>query len=203
MFSGIVEACVEIVSFRKKKKSAVLSLKLEKGISTLGLGDSLAVNGCCLTVSEKSRDHLSFDVMVETLNATSLGGYREGDVVNVERALKVGDQIGGHFVTGHIDTTARLLEICEGEEYTHFTFETENKFLDAMILRGSVAIDGVSLTISDLQHRNGRFTVCIIPHTRKTTLFGFYQEGCLVNLETDMFGKYIQSYLARVHDGAS
>lgn len=163
----------------------------------LTLGESIAVNGTCLTIKEISGKVASFDVSSETLKKTTLGKLRYGENVNIERALRVGDRLGGHFVTGHVDGIGTIKGKKQSTDQCTMSFSVEKIFTDMMIEKGSIAIDGISLTIVDLA--DGAFSVALIPYTLASTTLGFKKVGDPVNIEIDMMGKWIKRLLANIH----
>ena len=156
----------------------------------LEIGESVAVNGTCLTVTECERDTFSFQVGPETLIKTNLGLLELGDGVNLERALRIGDSLGGHFVTGHIDCTGTILEKTPQGEWLIVWFSNPPEFAELMVEKGSIAVDGISLTLVDVQPT--RFSVMLIPHTRDNTTLGRKGPGSTVNLEFDLLAKHVQ-----------
>jgi riboflavin synthase len=189
MFTGLVETTGEICDWRPQKSGGRLVLKSQKNLGRVRLGESLAVNGCCLTVVKNSTHGLEFDVSDETMSKTALGDYGLGDTVNLERALSLGDRLGGHLMQGHVDTTGRLVAVKKQKGSVQFTFSYPKKFYSLVIEKGSIAVDGISLTACDLT-RN-QFSVYIIPHTLKLTHLNFLKPGDAVNIEFDMVGKYV------------
>ena len=187
MFTGIVEELGIVRSIRKQASYVRLEIDVEKIASDVRIGESISVNGVCLTVVEFSKKSLSFDVMQETLNVSTFKYFKTGQKVNCERALKVGDRLGWHFVSGHIDCvgTIRSKKISKGNLELSVGFPS--KFIKFANLKGSIAIDGVSLTISNVS--NGSLKVCLIPHTADNTTLGFSSSGTYVNLEFDMLAK--------------
>lgn len=196
MFTGIVEEIGKIESVLKKTDGMVLSLKAPVLFPQLDFGDSLAVNGACLTVTRKATPvSLFFDVSTETLSRTQLGDLHTEDPVNLEPALTLSKPLGGHLVSGHIDGPAILSEITPVGEMVEMTFEVSLSLVELMIEKGSVALDGISLTIASLGKTF--FTVAVIPHTLKHTTLGLKKVGDKLNLETDMIGKYVKRFLSK------
>ncbi|MBI2339415.1 MAG: riboflavin synthase [Deltaproteobacteria bacterium] len=194
MFTGIVQGTGKVVSFHGGKKGGKLTITggiLPHGLRT---GESVAVDGCCLTVVGHRRKSLVFDVSDETVRKTKIRSYRHGTVVNLERALKSSDRLGGHFVLGHVDGVGRVERIKKNPGSLAVTISHPKKLAPFLIEKGSVAVDGISLTATrlaaSLAGRN-RFRVTIIPHTKKVTNMGCLKRGDLVNLEMDMLGKYV------------
>jgi len=194
MFTGIIEETGK-VSFLKSNKLAVeVSSNF---IKDLKIGSSVSVNGACLTVI--NLDPLTFDISFETLKKTNLGNLRKGDVVNLEKALKVGERLDGHFVLGHVDTTVRVKGIKRDGYFYKFIFEIPKGFEKYIVYKGSVAIDGISLTVARLE--KAFFEVAVIPHTYENTNLKFKRIGDICNLETDIFGKYVIRYLENLKSG--
>lgn len=162
--------------------------------ATAQLGDSVAVNGCCLTVVEHTAEQLAFDAGPETLARTNLGALQAGDRVNVERSLKLGDSLGGHLVTGHVDGPGTLASRCDEGEWSTLVFQVAPPLARQMASKGSVAVDGVSLTLVDVDDTS--FSVALIPHTLAVTTLGQLAVGDRVNIETDLLAKYVERQLA-------
>ncbi len=160
----------------------------------LALGESVAVNGCCLTVTAHDAETCRFEAGPETLRRTNLGDLRNGDRVNLERSLRVGDRLGGHIVQGHIDGVGRIERILSDGAWVMIWFACPPELSAQMVSKGSVAVDGVSLTLVDVE--DGRFSVALIPHTLAHTTLGFKRPGDPVNLETDLLAKYVQKCLS-------
>ena len=190
MFSGIVEARGTIAEIRSEPPGAWLIVREPKIASETAVADSISVNGCCLTVVDVTDDTMAFQAGPETLARTNLGDLVTGSPVNLERALKVGDRLGGHFVSGHIDGVGALVEREDHGEWSTFWFEITPEIAMQMASKGSIAVDGVSLTIVESQPR--RFSVALIPYTLEVTTLGPLQPGGKVNLETDILAKYVQ-----------
>ena len=198
MFTGIIENLAVIKKLSLKAGGAELLLDISNFYSDIKLGESIAINGVCLTVKDVKGQIVSFDVSGETLKKSTLGKLRNAENVNIERALRVGDRLGGHFVTGHVDGIGTIKEKKQTADQCTMSFSVENKFTDMMIEKGSVAIDGISLTIVDIA--NGVFTVALIPFTLASTTLGFKKVGDQVNIEIDMMGKWIKKLLANAQE---
>jgi len=187
MFTGIIEELGELKRVSKRGKVTLLEIGAKKILSDVNIGDSVSLNGACLTVISKDGETLGFEVMPETLKVTNLGILRIKDKINLERALKIGDRLSGHFVTGHIDT----MGIIRGKTYVNgnlcFEIAIPDKFMNYVLPRGSIAIDGISLTIID--KKPTVFYVYIIPHTLKNTTLGFKGPSDKVNIEFDILLK--------------
>ncbi|MFN3533451.1 MAG: riboflavin synthase [Candidatus Brocadia sp.] len=193
MFTGIIEHLASVKNLSLKAGGGELFLDFSDLYDDLTLGESIAINGVCLTVKEISGKIVSFDVSSETLKKTTLGKLRFAENVNIERALRVGDRIGGHFVTGHVDGIGTIKGKMESAGQCIMSFSVEKRFTNMMIEKGSVAIDGISLTVIDLV--DGAFSVALIPYTLASTTLGFKKAGDSVNIEIDMMGKWIKKLL--------
>ena len=195
MFTGIVEYLATVKKFSRKAGGAELFLDFSDFYNDIKLGESIAINGVCLTVKEAKGTVAGFDVSSETLTKTTLGKLRNAEKVNIEMALRVGDRLGGHFVTGHVDGIGTIKEKKQSADQCIMSFSVENKFADMMIEKGSVAIDGISLTIVDLA--GGAFSVALIPYTLTSTTLGHKKIGDQVNIEIDMLGKWVKKILKK------
>ncbi len=193
MFTGLVEAVGSVRSLEKRDDAARLTLETTLA-PELALGESLAVNGCCLTVTSTDGNSASFDLLVETLNRTNLGTLSSGSRVNLERALRADGRFGGHFVQGHIDTTAEVLSAEKKGSDLNLVIAIPEGGARYLIGKGSIAVNGVSLTVASLDE--DRFGLWIIPHTLQETNLGDLRPGSLVNLEYDMLAKYAERQLA-------
>lgn len=190
MFSGIIKGLGEIKGVENFRKGLRIHVDI-KGLIDVDIGDSVAINGVCLTVVRKNKV-VSFELMPETLKRTNLGLLKIGDKVNVEGSLKVCDRIGGHFVTGHIDAIGKIVKI-EGKDFKKLWISAKRDIINMLIPKGSVALDGVSMTIVDI--KKDKFSVCCIPHTLKLTTLGLKDVGDLVNIEIDMIGKWVKKII--------
>lgn len=193
MFTGIIEELGTLERVEQGPVSAHLTIKAAKILSDVQLGDSIAVNGVCLTVTGFGGTRFTADVMGETLAKTNLGALRPGDRVNLERAMKLGDRLGGHMVSGHIDGVGVIAGKTPHGIAEVLTIEAPDVVMRYVIRKGSVAVDGISLTVVDCTDRS--FRVSIIPHTAKVTTLGFKQQGDSVNLEADMLARYVEKML--------
>ena len=187
MFTGLIESLGTVRSLEKRGDAARVALETPLAID-LSVGESLAVNGCCLTVTTKDSASASFDLLGETLARTNLGHLAAGSRVNLERALRADGRFGGHFVQGHIDTTAKVISVEKKNEDLLLLIELPPAGAPYFIEKGSIAVNGVSLTVSSLT--NDHFGLWIIPHTLQETNLGDLKNGDLVNLEYDMLAKY-------------
>ena len=199
MFTGIIEETGTVESIHPGDKSIRLTLKLRKTGGGLKVGDSLAVNGCCLTVAEltaKGRAKTAqFDLLNETWNLTNLQHCRAGSLVNLERSLEAGGRLGGHFVTGHIDGVGKIITWEKTGDDHQLQIAAPEDVMRYMIHKGSIAVDGISLTVAAVE--KGSFTIWIIPHTFESTALSERAVGDAVNLEADMLGKYVERFAAR------
>jgi riboflavin synthase len=193
MFTGIIEEIGTIRRIQRGNQSAVLEVAAEKVLTDVKLGDSIAVNGVCLTVTEFSSRHFAVDVMPETLNKTSLASLSAGSPVNLERAMAAGGRFGGHFVSGHVDGTGVIARKQSYGNAVLYEVQAEEKLLRYIIPKGSIAIDGISLTVVETMDTG--FTVSLIPHTLAETVLQYKDKGDVVNLECDMIGKYIERFI--------
>ena len=193
MFTGIIEEVGKITAVVKGPRSSQLWVQGEVISDDLKLGDSVAVNGVCLTVSQLSGNKWRADVMSETLNRSNLGDLKTGSAVNLERAMPVNGRFGGHLVAGHIDGTGHIVQITKDDNAIIFEIGASPIILRYIIEKGSIAIDGISLTV--IRVTNNSFFVSIIPHTVKLTILDTRKPGDSVNLENDLVGKYIEKLL--------
>lgn len=191
MFTGIVETLQPVTRVDRGPNCCELTVASTFG-SAIRVGESVAVNGVCLTVVEIG-DSLRFQVGFETLACTNLGQLRVGDPVNLERSLKFGDRLGGHLLTGHVDAVGRIAERVNQGEFELVWFVCPPELTRQMVPKGSIAIDGISLTLVDVSA--DRFSVMLIPHTLQMTTLGFKRASDAVNLETDLLAKYVQKQL--------
>ena len=189
MFSGIIEK-LGIVKNIDTGEAPKLAIAARGWLDDISIGDSIAVNGVCLTVTELSSDEFSADVMPETLRKTDLGELNTGDTVNLEKALRVGDRLGGHFVSGHVDRPGTIKSEAEEKNAVILSLRTSPDIMEFIAPKGSVAIDGISLTVVDV-FKDG-FSVSLIPHTMSVTTLGRKKPGSTVNIEVDMLARYIR-----------
>ena len=193
MFTGIIEGLGNVKRLTAKGADAVIEIEAAIDLKDLAIGDSIAVNGACLTVIAKKEKIFSADVSAETIAKTTLGRLHAGDKINLEKSIRVGGFIGGHFVLGHVDATGRILSKTQKSGSVILAVEVNDQLSRQIVEKGSVAIDGISLTINKLE--KGRFYVNIIPHTAANTTLLTKKEGELVNIETDVLGKYVEKLL--------
>ena len=193
MFSGIVEEMGAVKSVDKGLAGARMSILASTVLHDLKIGESVSVSGACLTIAGLEDQDFSIDISSETLNRTTLGSVTTGTPVNLERAIRFNDRLGGHLVTGHVDGIGLLRGREQDGNAMHLTIEAPDDILRYCIQKGSITVDGISLTINEVSERS--FTVAIIPHTAKVTTIGLKQVGDSVNLETDLIGKYVERLL--------
>lgn len=193
MFTGIIEEIGIIKNIKKGVNSATLDISAKKVTEDLALGDSVAVNGVCLTVTGFSSSGFSADVMHETLDRSSLSALKSGSRVNLERAMAANGRFGGHIVSGHVNGIGTIVKTLRDDIAVRYTFKTTKDVMRYIIEKGSVAIDGISLTVTD--ESEDRFSVSIIPHTLGETILSEKHVGDIVNIETDIIGKYVEKLL--------
>ena len=195
MFTGLIVGMGDITSVQKRSGGAVLSLGSDMVSDDAEIGDSIAINGVCLTVVKKNMNELSFDLSGETLRSTNLGDLKKGTRVNLEPSLSADSKIGGHFVTGHVDAVGRIRRKAQSGDMLTFGIEGPPAVIGLLVEKGSVAVDGISLTVVDIL--KDAFTLVIIPHTAKLTTLGFKVPGDTVNIEADILGKYVARFLQK------
>lgn len=193
MFTGIVEELGTIRAVRRGAASAVLSIGASEVLSDLKIGDSVAVNGVCLTVTSLDDGGFTADVMHETLGRSSLGALAPGGHVNLERAMPANGRFGGHIVSGHIDGTGKVASVRPDDNALWYTISAAPELLRYIVEKGSITIDGISLTVAAVDEVS--FSVSLIPHTAAVTTLGKKRAGDTVNLETDIIGKYVEKLL--------
>ena len=193
MFTGLVEHCGTVAKIVPDPPGVRLRIDAGPVAEGVAIGDSIAINGCCLTVVAIDGERLDFEAGEETLSRTNLGRRVAGDRVNLERALKAGDRLGGHYVTGHIDAGGALVDRRDDPPWAHLRFSIPERYARHVAGKGSIAIDGVSLTV--VEAGEDWFTVALIPHTLAETTLGDLSVGDPVNLETDVLAKYVERML--------
>lgn len=193
MFTGIIEEIGNILALKKGTDSCQLTIQAAKILSDVSLGDSIAVNGVCLTVTSYNKTSFTADVMHETLNRSSLAAIQPGDWVNLERAMASDGRFGGHIVSGHIDGTGQITSIRQDGIAHWYTIKASPAILRYIIEKGSIAIDGISLTVAKISSED--FSVSVIPHTAQETILSRKKVGSLVNIENDCIGKYVEKLL--------
>jgi riboflavin synthase len=194
MFTGLIEEVGTVTSTRERERSKQLQIVAPRIAKKIRSGESVAVNGCCLTLSAHRGDQLTFDLLDETLDRTNLKMLRRGSGVNLERALRADDRFGGHFVQGHVDCTSRVISFEQrGGDY-RLAVELPAEFARYVACKGSIAIDGISLTIAEVSPQS--FAVWIIPHTKRHSNLSRAEAGILVNLEFDILAKYVERIIS-------
>ena len=196
MFTGIVECMAEVVAIEPRAAGARLVVMANGIAREARLGDSIAVNGVCLTLADRSDGRIAFDAVRETLERSALGSLRPGARVNLERALRADGRLDGHIVQGHVDETGVVRELRRESSDTRLYVSASRSFTEWLVEKGSVAVDGVALTVVGLS--DAGFDVALIPYTLEVTTLGRLAPGAVVNLEADVLGKYVRRYLARV-----
>ena len=194
MYTGIIEDRGAVGSVKRIDKGAILTIRTRLPLGRIKLGDSIAVSGVCLTVTAKGRGTIAMDVSAETLRRSALGRLKPGDAVNLERCLTLGKPLGGHLVAGHVDGVGRIVSIRPEGDSRLYTFAVSREDARYLVEKGSVTVDGVSLTVFGIKGRN--FTCALIPHTLKMTTLGLKGPGAAVNIECDMLGKYVEKFIA-------
>ena len=191
MFTGIVQSIGQVRSITRSNGDVALLIGApELGLSSVAVGDSISVNGCCLTVTRLNADAFAADASVETLAVTTLGEWREGHRVNLEKALTAGQALGGHYVTGHVDGVAQVVDMISDARSVRMQFEVPVALAKYVARKGSVCVDGVSLTVNAVD--GPRFGVNLIPHTLEATTLGDCRPGVRVNLEVDIIARYLE-----------
>ncbi len=196
MFTGLIEAICTVKSVHPNAGGLTLAIDLDKLATNCKIGDSIAINGVCLTIAELAGNLTTFDLSTETLTKSTMGGLLPSSPVNVERAMKATDRFGGHFVLGHIDGTATIKAVKRQGQFADIELAAEPELLSQMIVKGSVAVDGISLTIASINERS--FSVAIIPETLKKTTLGTAKVGDAVNIEIDIIIKTIKKQLEKI-----
>jgi riboflavin synthase len=199
MFTGLVEFVGTLRKLTRKGAAGVLDIDLGPLAAEVSLGESVSVNGCCLTVCAKQPPQVSFDLSPETLSRTTLASLKPSSLVNIERAMPASGRFGGHIVQGHVDGTGRVERIEKQADFAVITFSAPSAILDEMVVKGSVAVDGISLTIASAD--SGSFKVAVIPVTIAGTNMRKASIGDQVNIETDIIGKIVKKQVARMVEG--
>ena len=194
MFTGLIEEMGKILTVAKSAQGAKITIAAKKVLEDVLLGDSICTNGICLTVTSFDKDRFSVDVMAETMRRSNFQHIAPGDAVNLERALRVGDRLGGHMVSGHIDGVGVIKSYEKEDNAIWITIEAREDLLKYIIMKGSITIDGVSLTVAYVDQE--KFKVSVIPHTKDMTTLLLKGTGSEVNLECDMVGKYIEKFMS-------
>lgn len=195
MFTGLIEELGEVGNLIGAGYSYRLTIAAKKILENVGIGDSIAVNGACLTVVEKQDKGFTVDVMPETARRTTIGRLHMGERVNLERTLRFGERLEGHLLSGHIEGVGRILHRQEDGNALLFKIACDKTITRYIVKKGSVAVDGISLTVADVDENS--FQVGVIPHTAAVTTLGFKRVGDRVNIETDLIGKYIEKFVGK------
>ena len=195
MFTGIIEDKGKVSRIEHRGKEKRLILELPPHLTELQLGDSININGVCLTVFQKNEQGIELDLSLETLQRTALGELKEGDHVNLERALRLTDRLGGHIVTGHVDGIGEIIEKREERDFLQLGIRIPESVSRYVVQKGSIAIDGISLTVNEYQE--GEIRMTLIPYTIEKTTLKQKRVGDRVNLEADILGKYVEKFLDR------
>jgi riboflavin synthase len=195
MFTGIIEEIGSITAVKSSKDAIVFTIGVKKITDDISLGDSIAVNGVCLTVTDFNQTSFSVDVMPETVKSTSLNQLKQGSRVNLERAMPANGRFGGHIVSGHVDGIARIIRKQRVSNAVYYELQVPEELTDTLIYKGSITVDGTSLTIFGLEKE--KVVISIIPHTLSETILGTKGVGDIVNIECDMLGKYIKKFLSQ------
>ena len=199
MFTGIIEELGTVKGVRRQSDGMRLSVTAKVIMDGMKTGDSIAVNGACLTVTEFDSSSFTADVSGETVNRTNIGKLRVGDKVNLERPMMLSDRLGGHLVSGHVDDVGVIRGVDKRGGMSIFTLEIPKDIQRYLVVKGSIAIDGISLTVNDVI--GNKFTVTVIPHTAEMTTLGFKKSGDTVNLENDLIGKYVERFVRTRSEG--
>ena len=195
MFTGIIKGLGKIIGSEHKDGQVILTIQPPKNWGKINIGDSIAVNGCCLTVAKIKNKCPLFFCQKITIEITNLGSLNTGDSVNLEQAMKISDEFGGHIVQGHVDAVAYCSKIEKKGEGWRFWIDLPKNTPKGIILKGSITLDGISLTVSEL--KNKKLSVDIIPFTFENTNIQFWKKGTPINIETDVIGKYVENYMTK------
>ncbi|MCF6265341.1 MAG: riboflavin synthase [Desulfuromusa sp.] len=193
MFTGLIQSVGKVHSLKRQGDSAQLQISNHFSDADLQLGESIAVNGACLTVTAWTRSNFTVDISPETMNCTTLGALQPNQRVNLERALSLADRLGGHLVSGHIDCVATVRRRYQDQNSIRFEFAVPSEVMRYLVEKGSVAVDGISLTVNKVEQN--MFSVAVIPHSLEMTTLSNCREGSQVNIETDLLGRYVERLL--------
>ena len=197
MFTGLVSELGLITTITRGESSAVFTIKAPQSVAGLTVGDSIAVNGVCLTATSLTADSFTADVMVQTLNLTSLSQVEAGSQVNLELAAKMDMRMGGHIEQGHVDGVATVLQLAPGEKWAQFDITVPAELMKYVVAQGSITLDGVSLTVGSFEDASNLVTVWLIPETLAKTNLGGKKPGDLVNVEVDILAKYVERLMSK------
>jgi len=198
MFTGIIESVTKIKKVNSKNNAIFMDVEYDNPNNVFKKGDSISINGVCLTVTDFGKDYFSVDIVKETLNRTSLKNVKAGDYVNLEPAMKTDDRFSGHFVQGHIDGTGVVRSINKKGRNTDIFIECSDDIMKYVVEKGSICIDGISLTIAEVLPDG--FKISLIPYTIDKTNFKYKRDGDIVNIETDIIGKYIYKFINEMNN---
>lgn len=201
MYTGLIEEIGEISGLKKADKSLYLTVKASKIPEGLKIGDSVGINGACQTVVDYNTSSFTVFASNETLEVTTFNDFKIGTKVNLEKTMRLSDRLDGHLVSGHVDGTAIVKSIQKAGEALDFVFEVAPHFFTQIVKKGSIAIDGISLTVADVS--DSTFKITVIPHTYKSTNLQYLKSGSRVNIETDMIAKYVEKYLSSNHNNSN
>lgn len=193
MFTGLIQEIGTIINLNHSGNDLYLTIQCDNVLNDLKIGDSISINGACQTVIEFDNSSFKVFASVETLNVTTFNSFKVGDKVNLERTLRLCDRLDGHVVTGHVDTIAKIVNICKISETTLFSIELAQKYVKQVVQKGSITIDGISLTIANI--KDSIVEIAVIPHTLNSTNLRYKNINDFVNVETDILAKYIEKYL--------
>lgn len=203
MFTGLIQELGQVTQIKQGDTSAILTIYAPISLRNISKGDSIAINGVCLTAIEVSEETFAADVMVQTLRLTNLGNLREGSVVNIELAARADSFMGGHIVQGHVDGIAEVVERVPGEKWEKFVVRMPEQLTRFIVNQGSIALDGVSLTVGEMNDANNLVTVWLIPETLAKTNLSQKSIGDNVNVEVDVLAKYVQRFMSKIREVAT
>lgn len=203
MFTGLIQELGQVTQIKQGDTSAILTIYAPISLGNISKGDSIAINGVCLTAIEVSEETFAADVMVQTLRLTNLGNLREGSVVNIELAARADSFMGGHIVQGHVDGVAEVVERVPGEKWEKFVVRMPEQLTRFIVNQGSIALDGVSLTVGEMNDANNLVTVWLIPETLAKTNLSQKSIGDNVNVEVDVLAKYVQRFMSKIREVAT
>jgi riboflavin synthase len=197
MFTGLITELGAVQSIERGESSAIFTINAPKSVQGLTIGDSIAVNGTCLTATSIAADSFTADVMVQTLSLTSLGQLDVGSQVNLELAAQMDMRMGGHIVQGHVDGTGTVVDVTPGEKWAEFVIAAPEHLMKYVVAQGSITLDGVSLTVGTIDDASNTITVWLIPETLAKTNLSFKKAGDLINIEVDILAKYVERLISK------
>lgn len=195
MFTGLIEDIGTVAKMERRGEGILVTINFSSELDDLKIGDSISVDGVCLTITHLQDQSFSAEASAETVGRTTLGNKRSQQKVNLERALRLNDRLGGHLVTGHVDEVAKITAIIPEGSSQKITFQVTEKSVRCLVEKGSITVDGISLTVNEV--KSDRFSVTIIPHTASHTTLGSKKVGDKVNIETDILGKYVEKLITK------